>query len=154
MSTSAATGVSGSAATLNGEVAEGIAPITATGFRWGLQSNLSDATDLAGDVTTGSFAADLSGLTEGQTVYYTAYATNAVGTSFGDTLQFTSIDCNPTEFQGHTYNVVVIGSQCWFAENLQTHTYANGDAIDANLSNAEWAVAPAGAQVVYNNYSP
>ena len=27
-------------------------------------------------------------------------------------------DCKPISFQGYTYDVVSIGSACWFAENL------------------------------------
>ena len=37
-------------------------------------------------------------------------------------------------FDGYTYDLVAIGDQCWFAENLRTEHYANGDAIPANLS--------------------
>jgi hypothetical protein len=33
---------------------------------------------------------------------------------------------------------VAIGSQCWFAENLRTEHYTNGDPIPSNLTIAEW----------------
>ena len=32
-------------------------------------------------------------------------------------------------YHGHDYELVEIGDQCWFAENLQTTTYNNGDSI-------------------------
>lgn len=57
----------------------------------------------------------------------------------------------PTEpiIDGHTYEVVQIGNQVWFAENLFTTTYANGDPIASGLSEAEWATTSSGAMVVY-----
>jgi uncharacterized protein (TIGR02145 family) len=54
-------------------------------------------------------------------------------------------------FDGYTYELVVIGDQCWFAENLRTEHYANGDAIPGELNNSEWSNTTEGAQAVYNN---
>ena len=54
-------------------------------------------------------------------------------------------------FDGHTYNLVGIGNQCWFQENLRSDHYRNGDAIPGNLSNSQWASTPSGAQAVYDN---
>ena len=47
-------------------------------------------------------------------------------------------DCLDVEMDGYTYSVVQIGDQCWFAENLRTAVYANGDSIPSNLSDEEW----------------
>ena len=30
-------------------------------------------------------------------------------------------------YHGYNYDIVAIGNQCWFAENLQTQTYTNGE---------------------------
>ena len=63
-------------------------------------------------------------------------------------------------FDGYTYDLVAIGDQCWFVENLRTEHYTNGDAIPANLSDSEWSSTTSGALTVYgedtgcNNYSP
>jgi uncharacterized protein (TIGR02145 family) len=54
-------------------------------------------------------------------------------------------------FDGHTYALVGIGSQCWFKENLRSDNYRNGDAIHGNLTNSQWASTGTGAQAVYNN---
>ena len=54
-------------------------------------------------------------------------------------------------YDGYTYDLVAIGDQCWFAENLRNEHYANGDVIPGELSNSEWAVHNAGAQAIYNN---
>jgi len=57
------------------------------------------------------------------------------------------------DFNGYTYNLVAIGDQCWFAENLRTEHYANGDSIPGNLSVSEWIYASTGAQTVYGEGS-
>jgi uncharacterized protein (TIGR02145 family) len=52
-------------------------------------------------------------------------------------------------FDGHTYALVGIGTQCWFAENLRSDTYLNGDAIPGNLSDAQWSTTTGGSQTIY-----
>ena len=52
---------------------------------------------------------------------------------------------NLVDYSGYEYRTVKIGEQCWFAENLQTTTYRNGDTIPHNLSNIEWELATSGA---------
>jgi len=54
-------------------------------------------------------------------------------------------------FDGYSYELVAIGDQCWFAENLRTEHYANGDEIPGELSNSAWSSTNSGAQAVYNN---
>ena len=56
-------------------------------------------------------------------------------------------------YQGHNYSTVAIGEQCWFAENLRSNAYANGDAIPGELTDAEWSSTTAGAQAVYGEGS-
>ena len=45
-------------------------------------------------------------------------------------------------YQEHTYPVVAIGGQCWFAENLSAAAFSNGDALlvmdDPDLWNVGW----------------
>ena len=54
---------------------------------------------------------------------------------------------------GYSYDVVQICSQCWFAENLRTTTYADGTAIPAGLTHTEWVSATSGATAVYGEGS-
>ena len=56
-------------------------------------------------------------------------------------------------FDDHTYALVGIGTQCWFAENLRSDNYRNGDAIPGNLSDAQWTSTSSGAQTVYGEGS-
>lgn len=39
----------------------------------------------------------------------------------------------PVTYQGHIYNTVEIGEQCWFAENLRSINYRNGDPLQTDL---------------------
>ncbi len=57
-------------------------------------------------------------------------------------------------YSGYDYATVQIGEQCWFAENLRTAQYANGDSIPGGLSTSEWQDGDntnLGAQAIYNN---
>jgi len=69
--------------------------------------------------------------------------------------------CVSPTMDGYSYDVVQIGCQCWFAENLRTTVYADGTVIPAGLTDSEWLAATSGATAVYgqgtstcNNYSP
>ena len=56
---------------------------------------------------------------------------------------------DPLEYQGYDYATVLIGEQCWFAENLRNENYENGDPIQSGLSDSEWSSALEGASAVY-----
>jgi len=58
---------------------------------------------------------------------------------------------DPIGYAGVDYSTVQIGDQCWFAENLRTTTYLNGDAIPQNLSDGDWSNTTSGAMAFYNN---
>ncbi|MFM9006078.1 MAG: hypothetical protein ACKOSR_11340 [Flavobacteriales bacterium] len=50
-----------------------------------------------------------------------------------------------TDQEGNVYKTIVIGTQEWMAENLNTSIYRNGDAIAAGLDNATWSTTTAEA---------
>ncbi len=54
-------------------------------------------------------------------------------------------------YDGYTYDLVAIGDQCWFAENLRNEHYANGDLIPGDLTESEWLSTTEGAQTFYSN---
>ena len=54
-------------------------------------------------------------------------------------------------FDGHDYNTVEIGAQCWFAENLRTTKYADGSSIAEVTDNSVWTSTNDGARAAYNN---
>jgi uncharacterized protein (TIGR02145 family) len=49
------------------------------------------------------------------------------------------------------YSLTEIGGQCWFAENLATDKYSNGDVISTGLSNTAWSNTTSGAYAIYDN---
>ena len=56
---------------------------------------------------------------------------------------------DPVGYQGYDYETVQIGEQCWFAENLRSEFYANGDAILTNVVDSVWTVLGSGAMTTY-----
>ena len=52
-------------------------------------------------------------------------------------------------FDGYAYATFQQGDQCWFAENLRSEVYANGDSVVGNLTGTDWALTTSGAQQVY-----
>ena len=57
-------------------------------------------------------------------------------------------------YQLMTYDVVTIGDQCWFVQNLEAADYRNGDAIQNLQNSTEWTsanVGEVGAWCDYNN---
>ena len=61
--------------------------------------------------------------------------------------------CEAVSHEGYEYATVQIDGQCWFAENLRTTTYANGDSIDAGLNDAAWGTTAAGARTTFGEGS-
>lgn len=56
--------------------------------------------------------------------------------------------CADLTYDNFTYDLISVGGDCWFAENLQTARYANGDRIPL-VANEDWFELRTGAQVVY-----
>jgi len=101
---------------------------------------------------TGTFTSSLTGLTPNTTYYVRAYATNSVGTAYGNEVSFTTYQANAiADYDGNYYNIVTIGTQTWMAENLKTTRYRNGDAIENITDNTVWAVINIGAWCDYLN---
>jgi len=156
ITTDAADELTAESATLNSTFSAD--SITAQGFVWGLQSDLSDGASVSADTTGGSTAIEyaLTGLTEDATYYFSAYATNASGTTYGDSLSFVAQlapcgDLTSVSYEGYDYDIVSIGTQCWFKENLRNENYNDGSAILTGLDNATWSSTTDGAMAVYND---
>jgi LPXTG-motif cell wall-anchored protein len=95
VATNAASGVTTSGATLNGNVtASGGATVTARGFVYGLSADPAiggaGVTQAASGGGTGTFTAAISGLSASTTYHVRAYATNSAGTAYGSDVTFTT----------------------------------------------------------------
>lgn len=55
------------------------------------------------------------------------------------------------EYHGYSYATVQIGAQCWFAENLRTELYSNGDSIPQLWGSEAWGTTTEGAQNFYED---
>ena len=73
--------------------------------------------------------------------YGLAFEATASTWSCGESITYAGVD----------YSTVQIGDQCWFAENLRTTTYLNGDAIPQNPSDGYWSNTTSGAMAFYQN---
>ena len=151
VNTALSSSVAETAATLNGSITfNGGSSVTSTGFKWGYQTDLSDGIEVSGEIIGDYFSVDLTDLNANSTIYFSAFATNAHGTSHGDTLSRCLMQCDPVEFDGYTYETMAIDCQCWFAENLRSDNYADGSSIPGGLDNENWSTTTEGAQAIFN----
>ena len=66
--------------------------------------------------------------------------------------QIDSLSCLAgVEMDGYRYKGVLIGDECWFAENLRTTVYADGTSIPEVTDDAAWTGLSTGARCTYAN---
>lgn len=92
VTTTVVNGITTTTAVSGGNVTDdGGADVTARGVCWGTAANPTVSGSKTSDGTgTGSFSSNLTGLTPGTKYYVRAYATNSVGTAYGNEVDFTA----------------------------------------------------------------
>ena len=143
-------------ATSGGNItSDGGAGITARGVCWDTVTKPTTAGAHTSDGTgTGDYFSQLIDLSPNTTYHVRAYATNSVGTAYGNELVFTTLKIpadSVVDVDGHVYHVVVINSQKWLKENLKAAHYRNGDAIPEVKTDPQWKVLTTGAFCTYDN---
>jgi uncharacterized protein (TIGR02145 family) len=115
----------------------GGAPITSSGVCWSTSINPTVTDNKTTDGTlTGEFISPVTGLAPLTTFYLRAYATNSIGTTYGNELSFTTTSgsSSVSDIDGNVYSTVTIGNQVWFQQNLKTTRYNTGDVIGTTTS--------------------
>jgi uncharacterized protein (TIGR02145 family) len=99
ISTTAATGITRTTATSGGNItSNGGSTVTVSGICWGTAHNPSITGSYTTDGSaTGGYSSSISGLAASTLYYVRAYATNGIGTSYGNEVSFTTSPItNPT----------------------------------------------------------
>lgn len=114
VSTIEITEITASSAKCTGNVSgDGGAEITARGFCYGLTANptLLNQSETVGG-TTGSFEATLTNLQPNKTYHVRAFATNSVGTNYGEDKTFTTTEGLPTVNTGSITEITATTAKC------------------------------------------
>jgi uncharacterized protein (TIGR02145 family) len=155
LTTVEASGITRTTAECGGVItSDGGGAVTARGVCWSTSITPTIADSKTSDGTgTGIYSSLIAGLTGRSLYYFRAYATNSVGTGYGDILSFTTTDSNGTvtDIDGNTYRTIKIGNQWWMAENLKVTHYRNGITIPIVADSASWSGQTSGAYCNINN---
>lgn len=103
LQTTAVTAINTTVAVSGGNItSDGGATVTAKGVVWGTSQNptIALSTKTTDGTGLGSFVSNISNLTANTTYYVRAYATNSLGTSYGNEINFTTMPTIGQSYQG------------------------------------------------------
>ena len=142
----------------------GGANIIARGVCWSTSPNPTIAltTKTSDGTGSGIFTSNITGLITNTSYYVRAFATNSLGTSYGNEISFitstsnTAINIvgpNVTDIDGNTYNSVTNCGITFTKQNLNVSKYTDGTLIPQVTDPTQWANLTTGAWCYYNNDS-
>ena len=157
LTTSEVTKITISTAVSGGTVTDDPTSILSKGICYSTEQNPTIQDKISVDNSINStFLVAITGLTSNSTYYVRAFATNSIGTGYGNQVKFTTLPDysgqtgTVSDVDGNTYPTIGIGSQVWMAKNLVTTKFQDGTPIPLVTSNLEWATATP-AFCYYNN---
>lgn len=156
LTTIAASSITSTSAISGGIVTnDGGGEITARGVCWSTITNptIALSTKTIDGSGTGSFISTISSLSANTTYYVRAYATNSIGTNYGDEISFSTTTQPAIDVDGNIYQTVSICNQTWTTTNLNVSKYRNGDIIPQVTDPTVWANLTTGAWRYYGNDS-
>jgi uncharacterized protein (TIGR02145 family) len=150
--TSLVTDIKGNTAVCGGTIIDdGGSTISVKGVCWSTNKIPTIANHKTTDSTAElHFVGTLSALSAGYEYHVRAYATNTIGTGYGEDKTFTTAIM---DFEGNAYNTVTIGTQTWMVENLKATYYDVGIPLLNIIDNTDWATTEYQAYCWYNNDS-
>ena len=162
-STYSASSITTNSAQSGGNVtSDGNSTVTAKGVCWSTSSNPTTANNKTNDGSgVGSFTSSITGLSSNTSYYVRAYATNSIGTAYGNQVNFTTnfqnVTCNITSSTTGTDYTVMSPTQSVFISGdsytitLYSPTYAFNQASSVELYLDENQVYSFGTWLVFSN---
>lgn len=96
------------------------------------------------------FYTNITYLNPSTTYYVRAYATNSIGTGYGNTVSFQTKE-GVKDANGNIYSAVKIGTQTWMASNLKTTKFNDGTNIPLITEDTQWSSSNSPGYSWYNN---
>jgi uncharacterized protein (TIGR02145 family) len=127
--------------------------ITERGICWSTtHSPTKDENIVTDNGSNDSFMCSITGLTKNTTYYVRAFASNSVGTAYGQEVEFTTLNnITVTDLNGNVYQTIEVGNQIWMKENLRTTKYNDGTDIQLVSDASTWSNLFTGAYCYYDN---
>lgn len=138
-------------------ISDGGASISSHGVCWGTDKTptITNSKTIDGGLTN-AFTSKLTGLLANTIYYVRAYATNIIGTGYGDVISFKTLAVSygkVTDIDGNVYNTITIGTQVWMVENLKTTKLNDGTDINNVTDSIAWRSLGTPAYCWYRNDS-
>jgi hypothetical protein len=110
---------------------DGGATVTERGVCWSTKSNPTTDNSRTNDGNgTGSFTSNITGLSANSTYYVRAYATNSIGTAYGNDISFTTI--------GETTQSLKVGTLTFYANSISQSGNVYTLSGNVNIDNKLW----------------